>query len=147
MTSEDREVIEELEKIDDWIDKQPSLVINKMKKSHALDRAIEAIKTLNAVVDVIEAERHWLTDEDGFEWHIVDVEDLDEVLKEEYEEETAKWLIAGEGNYNGSYKTCVCSFCQNYFTREWKDMKFCPNCGRLMDLENSGKEWYEEGEE
>lgn len=45
----------------------------------------------------------------------------------------ANWTIESIGNYNGIYSTCCCSNCKDYYTRDWKEMNYCPKCGAKMD--------------
>lgn len=46
-----------------------------------------------------------------------------------------KWVVEDSGNYNGKYSTCYCSNCKDYYTRAWREMKYCPNCGAEMESE------------
>lgn len=46
-----------------------------------------------------------------------------------------KWVVEDSGNYNGKYSTCYCSNCKDYYTRVWREMKYCPNCGVEMESE------------
>ena len=65
-----------------------------------------------------------------------------EKIKENYalmkadEHKKGKWIVEDSGNYNGKYSTCYCSNCKDYYTRAWREMKYCPNCGSFMITEN-----------
>lgn len=57
----------------------------------------------------------------------------------EQEPKTGYWVV--ESTYDWGFTSsvnCYCSNCKDYFTRQWKEMNFCPNCGAKMESE--GKE-------
>lgn len=46
---------------------------------------------------------------------------------------TGEWIDTQPEYNNGYYKNAhVCSNCNNYYTTEYHEMKFCPNCGAKM---------------
>ena len=48
-----------------------------------------------------------------------------------------KWIVEDSGNYNGKWSTCYCSYCKDYYTRDWREMNYCPNCGAKMESEGA----------
>jgi hypothetical protein len=44
---------------------------------------------------------------------------------------TAHWIVEKGGSYLGM-KNGYCSNCKNYYTNDWDEMKYCPNCGADM---------------
>ena len=48
-------------------------------------------------------------------------------------EKTGKWIDTCPGYYDSYVKNAHrCSNCRNYYTLDWKEMNFCPNCGARM---------------
>jgi hypothetical protein len=46
---------------------------------------------------------------------------------------TGEWIDTQPQHNNGYYKNAyVCSNCNDYYTTEYDEMKFCPNCGAKM---------------
>ena len=71
-------------------------------------------------------------------------EDTMEVLEEKinklppvtFTRKKGKWIVEDSGNYNGKWSTCYCSNCKDYYTRNWREMNYCPNCGAKMEVES-----------
>lgn len=63
-------------------------------------------------------------------------EQIQEIIKAlEQEPKTGYWIVEDSGNYNGKWSTCYCSNCKDYYTRNWREMNYCPNCGAKMKSE------------
>lgn len=54
-----------------------------VKWHKAKDSAIKALEKLQKIEDIISAEACWIFDEDGNDNHVVFVEDLEEILKDD----------------------------------------------------------------
>jgi hypothetical protein len=44
---------------------------------------------------------------------------------------TAHWIVEKGGSYLGM-RNGHCSYCKDYYTNDWNEMKYCPNCGADM---------------
>ncbi len=66
---------------------------------------------------------------------VVDIDDVKSLPPVTPTRKKGKWIVEDSGNYNGHYSCCYCSNCKDYYTRAWKDMKYCPNCGAEMESE------------
>lgn len=53
------------------------------------------------------------------------------------EPKTGQWIVYDSGNYNGKWSCCFCDNCRNYYTRDWREMNYCPNCGAKMESEEN----------
>jgi hypothetical protein len=57
-------------------------------------------------------------------------------VEEIKEPKMGHWIVE-KGNYLGM-KNGYCSNCKNYYTNDWNEMKYCPNCGsRMVELQES----------
>ena len=44
-----------------------------------------------------------------------------------------EWIDTEPGHHNGFYRNAhKCSNCQSYYTTDYDEMHFCPNCGARM---------------
>lgn len=104
------EAINEMEKLDEWISKQPSLLEDWCKTSDAIDMAIKSLKVDLAYEEVSEDNR--VKTKDG------------------------NWIFT-KTIFDRYGCTVECSFCHKKWKtydeiRFKKEYKFCPNCGTKM---------------
>lgn len=64
------------------------------------------------------------------------VEELQELKEKSVAIVNGEWIDTQPSHCNGYYKNAhVCSNCHDYYTTEYEEMKFCPNCGAKMRAE------------
>jgi hypothetical protein len=52
-------------------------------------------------------------------------------LKQQAETKMGHWIVEKGGSYLGM-RNGHCSYCKDYYTNDWNEMKYCPNCGADM---------------
>lgn len=62
------------------------------------------------------------------------VEEFKDLKEKNQEVVIGEWIDTQPQYNNGYYKNAhMCSNCNDYYTTEYDEMKFCPNCGAKMD--------------
>ena len=92
-----------------------------------IEKAIEVLKSECYVFNPLNFDRTTLIN--------TALDTVIETLEQEPIRKVGKWVVEDSGNYNGKYSTCYCSACKDYYTRDWREMKYCPNCGAKMESE------------
>lgn len=102
-----------------------------LRKLEALQKELKALQqepcedciSRQAVIELCEG--WWLghTKEDDFATEI-------RALPSVNPQKIGHWIV-GEKYYMGERNGC-CSVCEDYYTNDWFEMKYCPNCGAKM---------------
>ena len=97
-----------------------------LKAKARINAAVNPKIALNAVTEAIEIIEEYRA--------IGTVEELQALKEKELEPiVNGKWIDTQPNYRNGCYKNAhVCSNCNDYYTTEYEEMKFCPKCGAKM---------------
>lgn len=109
-----------------------------MTENEAIER-LEALKNPVSYTDVLALYMGIKAIEEIQQYRAIGTVEEFKTLKEKRLEAIVygKWIDTQPNYHNVYYKNAhMCSNCRDYYTTEYEEMKFCPNCGAKMQVQD-----------